>query len=467
MIGDDLAGQSVSMAQKGAEIALEIARLLKSMYDTHRDRIREQQYHNGDISWDGAKIGSGEVKLSKLEKSGNISMQTNISSVDMKVISDKAKEYGIPVAFTGKSGNNSVTVAFREKDKALFQGVMQDVMQNKLAQKPNDYLTFTIKPSEAETLSEMLKAHDIPADFVTTSKGDIQCMYEVKNAAAVKIIKDDFKELHKNVAENLNIAPDPEGRKVTFSDKSLDKSFTISSLPTKEKLARAFEQQLGYSRSQALEAAKKYESTLSGDRLKYFRTDTRQASQLNHFERNITSPDDSLLVKPYTFTRASFTADNVNRFLITDGEKAAALIPEKMSRAEMEDIVKIKLGVTDNETIKAIVDKAEKIDAYSKIQDLKKEAVQGKGDIGIERQTGNVFEVSQGEVKKRYSLKDIKAAAKEISKDFGVSEKQAAAICKKAKNQSVIQNDLHKAQQSKFAKKDTVKHKTNSKGARA
>ena len=135
MIGEDLAGQSISMAQKGAEIALEIARLLKSMYDTHRDRIREQQYHNGDISWDGAKIGSGEVKLSKLEKSGNISMQTNISSVDMQAISDKAKEYGIPVAFIGKNGNNSVTVAFRENDKALFQGVMQDVMQDKLAQK--------------------------------------------------------------------------------------------------------------------------------------------------------------------------------------------------------------------------------------------------------------------------------------------------------------------------------------------
>lgn len=467
MIGDDLAGQSVSMAQKGAEIALEIARLLKSMYDTHRDRIREQQYHNGDISWDGAKIGSGEVKLSKLEKSGNISMQTNISSVDMKAISDKAKEYGIPVAFTGKNGNNSVTVAFRENDKALFQGVMQDVMQDKLAQKPNDYPTFTIKPSEAETLSEMLKAHDIPADFVTTSKGDIQCMYEVKNAAAVKIIKDDFKELHTDIAKNFNIEAKPDGYILT--DNSLGKSVTLTSMPTKEQFMKVLrsQKQFGYSEFQAMEAAKKFESTLSGERLKYFRTDTRQAAQLNHFERNITSPDDSLLVKPYTFTRASFISDNVNRFLISDGEKAAALIPDKMSRAEMEDVIKFKLGVTDDETVKAIVDKTEKINAYSKIQDLKKEAVQGKGDIGIERQTGNVFEVTQGEMKKRYSLKDIKAATKEISKDFGVSEKQAASICKKAKNQSVIQNDLHKAQQSKFAKKDTVKHKTNSKGARA
>ena len=461
MMSEDLAGQSMTMAQKSAEIAVEIARLLKSMYDKHSANKKERQSYTSESE----KIGSGEVSLSKLKKSGEgYSMQTNISSVDMKAITDKANSYDIPIAFIGKGESSNVTVAFRNEDKAAFQQILQDIMQEKLATKPDDYLAFTVKAGEAETLSEMLEANGIPADFVKNAKGDIQCVYEAKNASAVKVIKEDFKELHNEVAQNLDITA--ADRKVTFSDKALDKSFTLSSLPTKEKLARVLQEQFGYDRSKALEAANKFESTLSGDRLRYFRTDTRQTSLLSHFERNIRWDDDSILTKPYTYSRATFSSDNVNRYLITDGDKAAALIPSKMSRAEMEDIVKTKLGVEDSEVIKAVVDKAEKIEAANRVNDLKKEAAQEKGDFGIERLTGNYFEVSQGDVKKRYSLQDKNTAIRALSNDFGISEKKAERIFQKAKKQSVIQNDLHKAQAKSRLGKDTVKRKNVNKGAR-
>ena len=461
MMSEDLAGQSMTMAQKSAEIAVEIARLLKSMYDKHATNKKERQSYTSA----NEKICSGEVSLSKLKKSGEgYSMQTNISSIDMKVIADKAKSYDIPIAFIGKGESSNVTVAFRNEDKAVFQQILQDIMQDKLATKPDDYLAFTVKAGEAETLSEMLKSNGIPADFVKDAKGNIQCVYEAKNASAVKVIKEDFKELHNEVAQNLDITA--ADRKVTFSDKALDKSFTLSSLPTKEKLASVLQEQFGYDRSKALEAANKFESTLTGDRLRYFRTDTRQVALLSHFERNIRWDDDSLLTKPYTYSRATFSSDSVNRYLISGGDKAAALIPSKMSRAEMEDIVKTKLGIDDSEVIKAVVDKAEKIEAANRINDLKREAAQGKGDFGIERLTGNYFEVSQGDTKKRYSLQDKNAAIKALSGDFGISEKKAERIFHKAKKQSVIQNDLHKAQAKSKLGKDTVKHKNVSKGAR-
>ena len=44
MMSEDLAGQSLNMAQKSAEIAVEIARLLKSMYDSHAERKRSHTY---------------------------------------------------------------------------------------------------------------------------------------------------------------------------------------------------------------------------------------------------------------------------------------------------------------------------------------------------------------------------------------------------------------------------------------
>ena len=98
MMSEDLAGQSISMAQKSAEIAVEIARLLKSMYDGHRNK---QLNHTSakEKTGEPLNIKSGEVKLSKLKQAGNVSMQTNISARDIEIITAKAKDYDIPVSY--------------------------------------------------------------------------------------------------------------------------------------------------------------------------------------------------------------------------------------------------------------------------------------------------------------------------------------------------------------------------------
>lgn len=462
MISEDLAGQSMAIAQKSAEIAVEIARLLKSIYDSHSRSITVDKEFN---------IKSGEVKLSKLKKSGSISMQTNISAHDIETIAAKAKEYDIPVSFIGKGENaENVTLAFRTDDKAAVDEILQEIMTEKLAVKPNDYLTFKMDNlGEAHTMAAMLKKSDIPADIVKGADGKYQCIYEAKHAEAVKIVKSDFKEIHSEIANNLSIERKDDG--FVLTDKALNKSVTMSALPTKEQLIKVLSnpQQFGYSEEKSMEAANKFESTLSGDKLGYFRTDTRQAALLNNFDRNICLKDDSLLIRPYSFTRANFSSDNVNRYIVSSGEKAAALIPDKMSRAELQDAVRYKLGVTDPETVKAIVDKAEKIEVANKVAEIKKEAENSRqnGDIGIERRSERIFEASQGNVRKSYDLTD-KKQIKALQKDFGISEKKAGEIFQKAKNQSPLQNDFHKMEeQSKSAEKTKpVKEKKTRKGAR-
>lgn len=467
MISEDLAGQSMTMAQKSAEIAVEIARLLKSMHDSHKERKREQRLSNASQPVD---IGSGEVKLWDLKEAGSISMQTNISAHDIEAITAKAKDYDIPVSFIDKGENaENVKLAFRTDDKEAVNQILQDLMAEKMAVKPNDYLTFDLDNlGEAQAMSEMLKENDIPADIIKGENGKFQCIYEAKNAAAMKIIKADLKEAHESISKGFDI--ESSGEKYTLTDKNAEKTITLSSVPTKEKLMRICREQFSFSEHKAAEAANKFESTLSGERLKYFRTDTRQAALLNNFERNIRLKDDSLLVKPYSFTRANFISDNVNRYLVTNGERAVALIPDTMSREEMTDTVRYKLGVTDPEAVKAIVEKTEKIEVANKIAEIKKEAEIAKqnGDIAIERRSEKFVEVSQGAIRKSYDLTEKKQSIKAMQNDFGISSEKAERIFQKAQNQSPLQNDFHKmAEKSKAADKTKpVKEKKTSKGAR-
>lgn len=473
MMSEDLAGQSLSMAQKSAEIAVEIARLLKSMYDSHAQRKRERTANQPSAADKELNIKSGDVKLSDLKKTGGVSMQTNISARDMETIAAKAEDYNIPVSFIGKGENTeNVTLAFRTDDKAEVEQILNEVMAEKLAVKPNDYLTFEINNlGEAQTMEAMLKENDIPADIVKGTDGKYQCLYEAKNAEAVKIVKNDFKEMHSKIANNFSIEQKGDG--FILTDKSSEKSLTLTSTPTKEQLIKVLRspKQFGYSEAEAMEAAHKLESTLSGDKLGYYRTNTRQAALLNNFERNIRLKDDGLLVKPYSFTRANFSSDNVNRYLISNGEKAIALIPDKMSREEMSEAVRYKLGVSDPEAVKAIVDKTEKIEVANKVAEIKKEAEIAKqnGDIAIERRSEKFFEASQGTVRKSYDLTDKKQSIKAIQNDFGISPEKAERIFQKAQNQSPLQNDFHKmAEKSKAnAKTKPVKDKKTSKGARA
>lgn len=460
MISEDLAGQSMTIAQKSAEIAVEIARLLKSIYDSHSRSITVDKEFN---------IKSGEVMLSKLKKSGSISMQTNISAHDIETIAAKAKEYEIPVSFIGKGENaENVTLAFRTDDKAAVDEILQEIMTEKLAVKPDDYLSFKMDSlGEAQTMAEMLKKSDVPADIVKGVDGKYQCIYEAKHAETLKIIKSDLKEAHESVNKDFEIGT--QGKKYKLTDKNTRKTIILSPLPTKEKFMRICCEQFNYTEFKARIAANKFESNLSGIQLSHFRTDTRQAALLNNFERNIRLEDDVLLVKPYSFTRANFSSDNVNRYIVSNGEKAVSLIPDKMSRAEMQDAVRYKLGVSDPETVNAIVEKTEKIEVANKVAEIKKEAENSRqnGDIGIERRSEKIFEASQGTVRKSYDLTDRKQI-KALQKDFGISEKKAELIFQKAKNQSPLQNDFHKMkEQSNSAEKTKpVKEKKTHKGAR-
>lgn len=617
MMSEDLAGQSLTMAQKSAEIAVELARLLKSMYDSHRDRKEKRNEVREKSNEAAPSIKSGEVKLSKLKQAGEeLSMQTNIAAKDMDVIAAKAKEFDIPVSFIGKGENaENVTLVYKSNDKAAVEQILNGVMTEKLAVKPDDYLTFDLDNlGEAQTMSEMLKENDIPADITKGANGKYQCIYEAKNAEAMKIIKADLKEAHQSIGKDFDIKNN--GEKYTLTDKVSGKSVTLSSLPTKDQMIKFMSEKFGYSDCKARVVANKleneliiesgninigkedkdrlskikadierlessgdmemrhsfyekivadtsnkypvyseknmelvkeqmpeavqvagkafwesqgyyvnenakgveivapetdrngspaldesgnqaftkmtvydisetnafekslegqisglkseYEKTLSAIKLEYFRTDTRQMALLNNFDRNIRLKDDSLLVKPFSFTRANFSSEGINRYIVSNGEKAAALIPEQMSREEMTDIVREKLGVTDSEMVKAIVDKAEKVEVTYKVEEIKKEAEIAKqnGDIAIERRSEKFFEVSQGTVKRSYDLTDKKQAIKALQNDFGISAEKAERIFQKAQNQSTLQNDFHRMSEKSKVNNKPVKEKKTSKGAR-
>lgn len=65
--------------------------------------------------------------------------------------------------------------------------------------------------------NHMLKEHDIPADIVIDANGKFKCLYEAKNAEALKIIKSEVKETVKSVSKDIEISKQQDN-KFTISD---------------------------------------------------------------------------------------------------------------------------------------------------------------------------------------------------------------------------------------------------------
>ena len=142
------------------------------------------------------------------------------------------------------------------------------------------------------------------------------------------------------------------------------------------------------------------------------------------------------------------------------------LCPDIMSRKDMEEAVKSKLGIIDKSVIAAVVDKAfyankrfkENDKAVDK--DISKANVDGMGEgktVDIERTTENRFTVTLDGKEKTYSFAD----AKEQLMADGYSKAKAAEIIGKAKKQSAAGNMFKRFEKDGIINNKSVKEHIN------
>ena len=218
---------------------------------------------------------------------------------------------------------------------------------------------------------------------------------------------------------------------------------------------------MGFEPFKASEVANVLAGRLTDEQKKFFYSGSRTVEQMDYFEKDIKLDDDNILTEKFSFARMKFKNEKAAHLTITDSEgNFVVLSAASIRREDVERNIRDYLKVNDNETIAAIMAKAEKLGFAEKAVTISFK------EYTIERESQNSFTVVGGNTVLRLDLTDKEAAIKQMTDTFGMSRKKAEKIFGKAQKQSVSMNTLQRAK-AKIAKPtNPLTNKTRNRGAR-
>ena len=365
-----------------------------------------------------------------------ISTTSNVLSMDVENFVQKAKQYNIPVAVVGKGDKQ--TIEFLDRDKGVIDQITQEIMQERLKEAPQSVKSFTISENNITAMKAAFEEHGIDCQFMKAADGKIKCVYPAEEAEQVAVIKNDYKQMHKEVADNLDIQV---GENETLvADNELGKSFVFTPM-NKTQTMKMLQEQFGYSEAKADLAANKICRDLGLDKKKFF-ANTQQYDNLNSLKTNIRYQSDDLTLRDVRFDAVNFKDGGTTHIVIQNGDKSAALTPDRMTETEMMNICTNQLGMSEYQAQKA-VEKSAKINRQVNSQ-IEERGVSKDGvshTVQIERSTKDTFLVRLGDKSKTYNFNTINVADK-VARDFNIPNENAQRIVEKAKQQSALQNKI-------------------------
>lgn len=294
--------------------------------------------------------------------------------------------------------------------------------------------------------------------FTSTTVYDI-----AETDAFEKTVKQKITDLERDFdAEKVNEFSETENKTVFISDETNGKSVEINvdGKLRKADVAEIMRNELGYSAVQADIAANKLCYDLDLDKKKYFAAPT-QLDNINALKTNIRYESDDLTIRDIRFDAVNFKDGEDTHLILQSGDKAVGLTPAKMTEAEMKNLCKNQLGLTEYQAEKA-VGKAIKIDGQVRSR-MEERVVDKQGisdELRIERTSDNTFTVSSRDKIKVYNFTTINNEEK-IADHFGIPKENARNIVAKAKKQSVLQNKIRSAPKKKKSSKTMETPKIN------
>ena len=372
-----MTGKAVEVGSLAVQKSIEIiAMLLKELAQAaqrHGQRQNEKQKvsKNQDVtSTDLTDIKPGAVSMKELVKNAKANKDTisfseqAITKDDMKYLSKKAKEYQIPIAFTGSKGKDNVYANVRSSDLPAFQHICTEMMKDKLAERPQQMGNFKVQEWEMSFITHELNKHDLSASFGKTKAGNCICLYEKKDEKAILIARDEFVRKCKDVEKELQIGKDDEGF-YRIENRLTGRKITFDKVPSKAELTDMMQERFGYDENKAALASAKFgEKTLTGaDKAKYFSNDPQNA--FSEIHANVELKGESIYAKDYSCWYLKTKADKMPKVVYQDKEgNFAVLQPEKMSKRKMAAILEKHLGIKDKAVASALIEKAEKVSDF-------------------------------------------------------------------------------------------------------
>lgn len=382
-MSDEVTGAALQVATRAAESGMHmfdrtldlIAKLLQMLAEIEKNRQmnsgRSSGRDNSVTSTNLTDLKSGAVRIRDLisdAKKNNDTISASeqgLTDEDRKYITKKAKEYGIPVAFTGTEGKDNLYANVRTADLPIFQRICTDMMKDKIAERPQELGNFKVQEWEMPFIINELNKHDLSAQFGKTRNGEYFCLYEKSDEKAVHIARNEFVRKCNELKTDITFDRDEQGF-YTLKDIRSGREISFDKVPSKEELAEQIQQKFGYDENKAKIACAKFgEEQLKGLEKEQFFSDNPQ-NEFSNIESNVHVEGESVLTKEFSCWHMTPKSDKIPRVVFRNNEdgKFAVLNPEKMTRKQMSDILRKRLGLKDDKQINALIDKADKISEY-------------------------------------------------------------------------------------------------------
>ncbi len=455
MHGDDVASAGVEVTTQIVSKATELfMEMLKIAIEREREKNR--------LSEKSEVLSGGEVTYQKLKEGGEVTMLPSFANEDYGELLKQAKKMDIPVAAIRESGKeNTLSVFFNVKDKEAVNSIVQGIVREKMKAPEQTQRMITIEKEQVEGFQAYCSEHDIPVNFME-NKSDVKCIfnsaYEKQIAAAVENYRQVQKELSK---AEIKVQADIRGRpKIIVNDFESGKKLTVNFCP-KSKLERILRERLGFDNVKAIEAANALVQTLSAEQKKYFLSGSRQLEQMEFYQKDIKFENENVLADRFSFAKMKLPDEDFSRLTITDSSGNFVVLSEKNIDCEqVEKNIRAHLKIDDTETVKAVMEKAERLGFAEKPKLTQFREYQ------IERETQSAFTVRLGNTAVRLDLSDRETAKKQLVDSFGMSSAKAEKIIGKAMKQSVAKNLLNRAREKITNSADTLRHKKIERGSR-
>ena len=449
-MSDEVGSAALQSGQKVIEVSAELIKLLAPL----AEKLLSTVFHKSvdGINDVGGKIANKVSKgtvtnkalFTETQKANcGISTTSNILSMDVENFVKKAKQYNVPVAVIGNGDKQ--TIEFLNRDKGVIDQITQEIMQERLKEAPQSVKSFTISENNVTAMKAAFEERGIDCQFMKSADGKIKCVYPAADVEQVAVIKNDYKQMHKEVADNLDVQLGEN--EILVADNQLGKLFAFSPM-NKAQTMQMLQEQFGYSEAKADLAANKICRDLGLDKEKFL-ANTEQYDNLNSLKTNIRYQSDDLTLRDMRFDAVNFKDGGTTHIVIQNGDKTASLTPDTMTETEMKNICTNQLGMTEHQAEKA-VEKSAKINRQvnSRIEErsVGKDGV--SHSVQIERSSKDTFVVKYGGNSRTYNFNTINVADK-ISRNFNIPLENAQNIVDKAKQQSVLQNRIQTALKKK------------------
>lgn len=474
MAGEEAVQVTATAAQKAMEITVELLRAM----------VVPTLKAAGGLAKKG--VGKATEKINEAAKSGNVTRSTllnesaqsgsailssdNQFAEDVSRIAARAKQEGIPFHIIGLGGKQSIE--FLERDKAVMQIIMQETIAENIKSNPSEYAQFTLSESNIIPMKAMLEENGVECRIFSGANGKAFCSYHAYDAEKVDLLKQDFKAMRNDLDYNLKAERSADGIG-TLTDTKSGKSVDLSQFGgnvRQYQIVNVLQKELSYSKERATLAANKVCDDLRLDPNEFF-AHIEQLDAIKSFKTNIRFESDDRLLQDISFSEVYFKGGESPHISIANGDNSVTVTPDNMSAAEIKEVCKTQLAMSEQQADKA-VEKTMKINDQIKSQYKEFTVDRATGilqSVEIERTSNNTFTLTIGKIKKQYDLKDERLAEK-LKNDLGIFSDKAERIIGKAQKQNAFINNVERNVRRKSEKpkkqKELLHEKPQNKGAR-